>query len=141
MEDKKQSVFRKKTIERISSPEQLTDYLHVTSPGIWLLLAAVIVFLAGVFVWSCTGTLETRTPAKIQVNEHVADIVVNDGSILEAGMQVRASSSDARIASVSVDDYGRQVAVTEINLPDGSYDGYVVTEETRPINFLLNSYE
>lgn len=141
MEDKKQSVFRKKTIERISSPEQLTDYLHVTNPGIWALLIAVIVLMAGVLAWSCTGTLETRSPAKIKVSEHVADIVVNDGSKLEEGMQVRAASRDSRIASVSVDDYGRQVAVAELDLPDGGYDGYVVTEETHPISFLINSYD
>ena len=33
-DEMKTSVFRKKTLDRISSPEQLTDYLHVTNPGI-----------------------------------------------------------------------------------------------------------
>lgn len=33
MEETKQTVFRKKTMDRISSPEQLTDYLRVTNPG------------------------------------------------------------------------------------------------------------
>lgn len=141
MEEKKQSIFRKKTIERISSPEQLTDYLHVTNPGIWAILIAVIVLMAGVFAWSCTGTLETRSPAKIMVSDHLADIVVNDGSKLKEGMQVRVASRYSRIASVAVDDYGRQVAVAELDLPNGGYDGYVVTEETHPIDFLMNSYD
>lgn len=35
---------------RVSSPDQLTGYLRVTNPGIWVLLAAIILFLAGVFV-------------------------------------------------------------------------------------------
>ncbi len=30
-----QSLFRKETMDRISSPEDLTDYLKVTNPGIW----------------------------------------------------------------------------------------------------------
>ena len=34
MAEKEQKIFREKTIERISSPEQLTDYLRVTNPGI-----------------------------------------------------------------------------------------------------------
>ena len=42
-------LFREKSIKRISSPEQLNDYLHVTNPGIWALLICVIVLLAGIF--------------------------------------------------------------------------------------------
>lgn len=49
MEENHQTVFRKKTLERISSPDQLTDYLCVTNPGIWVILVAVILLLAGVF--------------------------------------------------------------------------------------------
>ena len=42
-EQEPKSVFRKQTLDRISSPEQLTDYLRVTNPGIWVVLAAVII--------------------------------------------------------------------------------------------------
>ena len=52
MADNTQTVFRKKTLDRIASPEQLTDYLRVTNPGIWVILVAVILLLAGVFAWS-----------------------------------------------------------------------------------------
>ena len=55
MAENTQTVFRKKTLDRISSPEQLTDYLRVTNPGIWVILAAVILLLAGVFAWSMVG--------------------------------------------------------------------------------------
>ena len=30
------TLFRQKTLDRISSPEQLTDYLRITNPGIWI---------------------------------------------------------------------------------------------------------
>lgn len=45
MTENEPTVFRKKALERMSSPEQLTDYLCVTNPGIWVLLAAVILLL------------------------------------------------------------------------------------------------
>ena len=48
----RETIFRQKTIDRISSPEQMTDYLRVTNPGIWVILVAVILLLAGVFAWS-----------------------------------------------------------------------------------------
>ena len=51
MEEQKRSIFRSETLKRISSPEQLTDYLRVTNPGIWVVLAAVLALLVGFFVW------------------------------------------------------------------------------------------
>ena len=56
-EKKSEGVFREKSLERISEPEQLHDYIRVTSPGVWLVLIAVIVLLAGVLVWGVFGKL------------------------------------------------------------------------------------
>jgi len=141
MEEKGKRVFREKTLERISSPEQLNDYLHVTNPGIWAVLTAVIILLAGVFVWSCTGTLETKSPASMVVKNHVAEIVVKDDSVLEKGMVIKEDSQEYYIASVTEDEYGRKTGIAEVNLPDGKYDAVVVTETTRPVEFLLKASE
>lgn len=141
MEEKGKRVFREKTLERISSPDQLNDYLHVTNPGIWAVLTAVIILLAGVFVWSCTGTLETKSPASMVVKNHVAEIVVKDDSVLEKGMVIKEDSQEYYIASVSEDEYGRKTGIAEVNLPDGKYDAEVVTETTRPVEFLLKASE
>ena len=70
MEKNEQLVFRKKTLDRIASPEHLTDYLRVTNPGIWVILVAVILLLAGIFAWSTVGTLETKADVKIDVTDH-----------------------------------------------------------------------
>ena len=51
-------IFRKKSLERVSSPEQLNDYIRVTTPSVWLILLALIVLLAGMLVWSIFGTVE-----------------------------------------------------------------------------------
>jgi hypothetical protein len=47
-----ENIFRKQSIDRISSPEQLNDYIKVSNPSIWIILTAVIVLLAAVLVWS-----------------------------------------------------------------------------------------
>lgn len=57
--DKKTSIFREKSIDRISSPEQLDDYVKATTPGVWVLLAAIMVFLAGFIAFCIFGTVET----------------------------------------------------------------------------------
>ena len=53
------SVFRQKSMERITSPEQMNDYIRVSNPSVWMLLAAVIALLIGVCVWGAFGHLDT----------------------------------------------------------------------------------
>ena len=143
MEEKKQetTVFREKTLARIASPEQLTDYLRVTTPGTWIVLAAVIALLAGIFVWSAVGTLETKAPVRVIVEGQSAQVVTTGQEKLEAGMPLRVSSQDTVLSSITADEYGRSVGIASVDLPDGTYEGIVVVEQTRPIAFLLNSWE
>ncbi len=64
---KNESIFRQKSIDRISSPEQLHDYIKVSSPGAWLVLVAIIIFLVGALVWAVNGsiTINTDTGSKV----------------------------------------------------------------------------
>ena len=138
-ENEQKSIFHKKALERISSPEQLTDYLRVANPGIWIILVAVILFLAGVFSWAAIGTLETTTQAKVLVRDHTARVASSGPVAAEEGMILRVSTEETVIASVRTDEYGRNIGLAEVNLPDGSYDGILVTDQTKPISFLLES--
>lgn len=49
MEDK---LFREKSIEKINKPEELTDYIKVSSPRIWILLLSVLAILVGAGIWA-----------------------------------------------------------------------------------------
>ena len=74
------SVFRQKSMEKITSPEQMNDYIRVSNPSVWMLLAAVIVLLIGVCVWGAFGHLDT---------------VVQTGGVCEDGrLTVYLSESD-----------------------------------------------
>ena len=139
MDNKRDGLFRKKVVDRISSPDQLTDYLKVTGPGIWAVLIAVILLLAGITAWSAVGTLETRADARIIVEKHRAQVVISGSEQIEEGMKLRVASQETVIAATSTDSYGRKTGVAELSLPDGSYDGIVVVDETKPISFLLES--
>lgn len=140
MDNKEQkTVFRKKTLDRISSPEQLTDYLCVTNPGIWILLSAVALLMAGIFAWSMVGVLETTAEAVVVIEDHTAQVIPSGQTALSAGMTLRISGKEFTVASTSRDDYGRRYGTAEVALPDGIYSGTVVIEQTRPIDFLLTS--
>ncbi len=71
------SVFRQKSVDRVSSPEQLNDYIRVSSPGVWIILAAVIILLIGVFIWSAFGTVEMNTVQGTTKEIHPITFVTN----------------------------------------------------------------
>ncbi|MBP3758996.1 MAG: hypothetical protein J6I83_04050 [Firmicutes bacterium] len=140
MADNRQSdLFRKKALDHISSPENLTDYLRVTNPGIWVVLAGVILLLIGLFVWSMIGDLETRADVKVIVDDHQAQIITLGSDSLKEGMTLSVADKEYTIAHAAEDEYGRSVGETAVELPDGTYDGTVVTETVHPIEFLLKS--
>ncbi len=132
------SIFRKETLDRISSPEQLTDYLRVTNPGIWVVLAAVVLLLAGILVWSAVGTLETAVDATVVVEQNEATIVTPNGHLAK-DMPLRVEGQETTIRIAEEDVYGRIIGQTTVDLPDGTYKGVVVTEQLHPIEFLLTS--
>lgn len=51
----KNSIFRQKSLDKISSPEKLDDYIRVTSPSVWFILAAIILLLFGALFWGIFG--------------------------------------------------------------------------------------
>lgn len=140
MPDNKAGIFRQKSIDRISSPEQLTDYLKVTNPGIWALLAAIILLLGGLFVWSMVGDLETVADGVAVVENGTAQIMVTDSvnGDIASGMTVRIGDDEYSIATVEKDEYGRAVAFAPIDKADGKYDVKIVTESIHPIKFLFD---
>lgn len=54
-------LFRKKSLDRISAPEELNDYIRVTTPSVWLVLAATMILLLGMLVWSIFGTVRMES--------------------------------------------------------------------------------
>lgn len=53
----KKSIFRQESLDRVASPEQLNDYIHVSSPSVWLTLGAFFILAISVIVWGFTDTI------------------------------------------------------------------------------------
>ena len=53
-------IFREKSIDRVTGPESLNDYIRVTSPSVWIALLALVVLLAGMLTWSIFGKIEVK---------------------------------------------------------------------------------
>ena len=49
------SIFREKSMDKVSSPEALNDYIRVTTPSVWVVLIALVLLLVGMITWSIFG--------------------------------------------------------------------------------------
>jgi len=54
------SIFRQKSLDKVSSPEKLDDYIKVTTPSVWITLIAIVLLLVGAVVWGIFGELEVH---------------------------------------------------------------------------------
>ena len=133
-----EQLFRKKSIERISSPEKLDDYLKVSTPSLWLVLIAIVSLLVGILVWASVSELETTIQAVGEIKDDVVEIVLtgSDAEKVEAGMQVRIGNIETVVEQVQYDDLGRAIAVCKADVNDGNYKVEIVIERISPIKFL-----
>ena len=64
-------------MDQVSSPEQLNDYIRVTTPSVWLVLAVIILLLAGMVTWSIMGTVEAKAADGSTEEIHPITLVTN----------------------------------------------------------------
>lgn len=69
-------LYRKSSLERISSPEQLDKVLKVTSPMSWLALIGITVIVVVTVIWSIIGTIPVTVTTKGIISSHVGSNAV-----------------------------------------------------------------
>lgn len=83
------SVFRKASVDRLSSPEQLDQLLSITSSKGWLGLAALAGLIGVALTWGVAGWVHTRVQG--------SGVLVRSGGILSV-----TSATGGRVVDVSV---------------------------------------
>ncbi len=57
------SIFSKKAMKKLRSPDDMEKYLRITNPGMWIILGACAALLIGLLVWAFFGTVSTTVTA------------------------------------------------------------------------------
>ena len=153
-------LFKKSNIDKVSSPEQLHDYVRVANPGLWMAISAIVILLVGVVVWGFIGKIDTTLSTAIVTDSGNAVIYIGESDVdkLEIGMIVRSEGKEYTITEIadapikvdgSLTDYaihassltvGEWVYAVSIDgeHSDGVQKADIVIESISPISFILN---
>ena len=137
-----EEIFRKKSLDKIKSPETLDDYIHVSNPGVWLVLVGIITLLLGACAWGIFGHIDSTVPSTVCVEngKTVCYIAEQDIASVRTGLTVRYANCEAVISKIGEKgDMGYTCEMTTTaSVADGFYKGKVVLKRYKPLSFVLN---
>ena len=146
-------------MEQLSAPDQLTGYLRVTGPGVWVALAGIIILLAGLLVWGVFGTIITKaTVPSVVKDEKISCYVLEEDMDLQdpkikitiGDVTLYADTSDLQHKTLDASDDphlyrsgylspGKNVVIltSGTDLKDGYYDAVITTKTLKPVSLLF----
>ena len=77
----KNNLFREKSIKKISSPEQINDYIKTSNLSIWIIFSAVIILLIGALTWAVFGELEIAVSSVTVCDDGKAYCYISENDI------------------------------------------------------------
>ena len=57
-------IYTQRSMENLSSTDQLKDYLKVTGMPIWIVMISILILLAGIIAWSASATFTSYITAE-----------------------------------------------------------------------------
>ena len=154
------NLFREKSIKKITSPEQINDYIKTSNPSIWIIFSAVAILLVGTLIWSVFGELEMTVPSVTICEDGKAYCYIseNDMEKITDNAYARIENVEYNLDNISklpvpasdvISSYGLHIgsfendewvytAELESALEDGIYKTNIVVESVSPISLLMN---
>ena len=159
--EQENGVFRKKTMERVFSPDQLNDYIRVYNPSVWVIIIAVTILLVSTLIWSAYGQLPTTLTRTGVAKDGVLTLYCTDATDIDVGEAVTAGAYTGAEETVSSEPYSYEevrdmekddytihlldagdwnflVTARMPGLPDGMWEATITTGKVHPITFIFN---
>ena len=110
------AIFRKVSLERLSSPEQLDQMVQVTDPRGWIALAGLGALLLAAVAWGIWGSIPTEAQGDgillrqggisdlvSNAGGQVQEMLVGVGDVIEKGQPVARIQQDALLRQIAGD--------------------------------------
>ena len=158
------SLFREKSMARASYPEQPDAGIQVVNPGVWMVLAAVCLFLASLLIWSMIGALDVITEEKGYSDGTSVYLFLDEEEVVyeQKGMEACVLEESGRVEAVSdipvsyqeaaeflggegmahallmtEGDWKYKVELSGIHVKKGVCHVRIVTERQKPISYFF----
>ncbi len=134
-------LFREKSLKKLSSPDNLNEYLRVTTPSMWIILTGTAIVLIGLFIWSNFMTINSYVYGDGVVKDGILTVTyeeVSSSSYVKDDMDVMIGGIRIPIDTVTKDSAGNIVSLSHTDFPDGEYAARASYRQTRLISMLFN---
>ncbi len=135
-------LFRKSSLEKLSSPEQLDKMIVITPLSFWIALSGAGFIIITALIWSIFGSLPVNVETQgIYVNREgtykvysevagiVQEVAVQEKDVIKKGDVIAYLNSDE--IRKQIDDFDRRIAMVEDITMDSTDD--VVTADNRSL--------
>ncbi len=135
-------IFRKTSLEKLSSPEQLDKMIVITPPSFWIALSGAAVMIVAALVWSIFGRLPVNVETQgIYVNDGgtysvyaenagvISEVVVSSGNVISEGDVIAYLNADA--IREKIDEYSRRIENVQAVTMES--EGDVVTADNKAL--------
>jgi HlyD family secretion protein len=127
-------VFRKVSLERMSSPEQLDQMMQVTTPKGWVVLLALIILVVFAIFWGIFGSISTKVTGM--------GILIKRGGVFNVGTDSLGQVLELKVAVGETVHKGDIVAlVDQPELSDELISAKAELQELNVQEKLLTDYE
>ena len=160
LQELKKELYRKKSLEKISSPEKIDGCIRAVNVRLWIVAAACMLVHLSLLLWGVFGKVEITQRAVTVCQNGAAVCFVDEGQIdeisddtefriggrpythgeISARPEKACDAMSEYAAHVGLYDENQWVyaAVLRADLDDGVYETEVVTQSISPILLLTN---
>lgn len=153
-------LFRKNSLDKISSPEQVNDYIKTTNLSTWVIFVVAALLLIGSAVWAVFGTVDISVGSVAVCENGIVKCYISETDIddISEKAYVRINNESYTLTNVSelpvpakttLSPYGLHLAdfddsewvyasSLDADLQDGVYKAEIVIESVSPISLLMN---
>lgn len=158
----KDSIFRKKTVDKLNAPDQLDNYTKGAHPSLWIFLVAMLCIVSGFAIWSLFGEVQVCVYGSALVQEEQAKIVLKakDAERVDIGQVLAVNETESTVKNKEAESFkiteeiyddnkylfeignfvvGDWITIVyaDVKISNGSYTSYVIVENIRPIHYIF----
>ena len=144
--------------KKVSSPEQLSDYIKVSNVGVWIIFALIFTLLISVLVWGVTGSLNTTVKATGVAENGTIECYLSSVDKIDVGDEVYINGVEGKVTAISekpqssdtvsaqydeftayqlnLSDWNYTVTVEAKDCDDGVVTVSIICDTVKPISFI-----